>query len=71
MFALLSRRLRTVVIGAVLVRLAPVLGRVLHSTADKMRRRGSTGAVPTVLTKAGDGMSWVARRGGRGRRAVD
>jgi len=68
MLALLSRRLRTIIIGAVLVRLAPILARGLNSAADGLRRRGRAGALASVLAKTGDGMMWVARRRDRGRR---
>lgn len=71
MLALLSRRLRTLIIGALLVRLTPVLARGLHSAAAGLRQRGRAGAFASVLTKAGDGLLWVGRRRGRGRRAVD
>lgn len=67
MIALLSSRLRAVVIGAVLVRLAPVVGRFLHRAADRLRGRDGNTAVVTVLTKTGDAMLWVARRRDRGR----
>lgn len=71
MFALLSLRLRTLIIGALLVRLAPILARGLHSAAGALRRRGRAGALASVLAKTGDGLSWVARRRGRGRRGTD
>lgn len=69
-FAFLSRRLRAVAIGFVLVRLTPVLARVLHSAADRLRSRGKGAALASVLAKSGDGLSWVARRRGRGRDAI-
>ncbi|MBA2417131.1 MAG: hypothetical protein H0V64_14850 [Geodermatophilaceae bacterium] len=69
-FALLSRRLRAFVIGAVLVRLAPVVARLLHAAADGLRRRGKHGAPAAMLTKAGDALLWVGRRRGRGRDTV-
>ncbi|CAN5724218.1 hypothetical protein BH18ACT7_BH18ACT7_04620 [soil metagenome] len=69
MLALLSSRLRTLIIGALLVRLAPILARALNSAADGLRRQGRAGALASVLAKIGNGLSWVARRSGRGRRA--
>lgn len=69
-FALLSRRLRMFVIGALLVRLAPVLARLLYRAADGVRRRGGTSAISSVLTKTADAMSWMARRRGRSGPAV-
>jgi len=54
------------VIGAVLIRLTPVLVRLLHSAAGQLRRRDRAAGLASVLTKAGDGLSWVARRQGRG-----
>lgn len=70
MLALLSLRLRTLIIGAVLVRLTPVLGRGLRSAADALRRQGKAAPLASVLAKAGDGLLWVARRRGRGRRGA-
>lgn len=63
-FALLSRRLRAVVIGALLIRLTPVLARVLHAAAGALRRRDRAGAVAAVLAKSGDGLLWAGRRRG-------
>lgn len=62
MFALLSARLRTLIIGAVLVRLAPLLARMLRSAGDGLRRRRGDTMVSGALTKAGDGLAWFARR---------
>ncbi len=63
-FALLSRRLRAFVIGALLIRLTPVLARALHSAAGALRRRGRASALAAVLAKGGDGLQWFARRRG-------
>ena len=65
MLALLSRRFRTLIIGAVLVRLTPVLARGLHSAAAGLRQRGRAGALAGVLTKTGYLLLWVGRRGRR------
>lgn len=71
MLALLSRRLRTLIIGALLVRLTPILARSLHSAAAGLRQRGRAGALASMLTKTGDVLLWVGRRSGHGRRASD
>ncbi len=70
LYAVLLRRLRALIVGALLVRLAPVLGRALHSAAAGLRRRGRAGLLAGALGKGGDLLLWLSRPGGRGRRLI-
>ncbi|CAN5358976.1 hypothetical protein BH20ACT5_BH20ACT5_05210 [soil metagenome] len=62
MLALLSMRLRTLIIGAVLVRAAPLVARLLRSAGEELRRRGGDTLISRGLIKAADGLSWFVRR---------